>query len=441
MATGAATLASICLLDAVAAAMGALLVVSDVLTGASFAQASGLLVVSYLAWGMALRPALAANRDILEREGISTCLPSKLAHGFALRWGLGPAGRRLAASAGYVGTELAKEAPYYLGASGAALLTEAVTSRDALAFLAGANLGAAAYEYGLARLLRAWLGRRSPRTFASFETDWSPAAYLADYYRSVEADERRTIAFLVDAARRLPDARHILVFGVGPTLHHVFPLVPKAAAIDLCDVLPANLSEIERWIAMDPDAHDWRPFVREALACEGGKTDASAVARREASARSRIGGLRLADLRDPVPLPGSRRAYDVVVSAFCADSATDDLDTWALYMRRIAGLVRPGGVFLVAALSGSHGYRVGGRLFPSAGVTEVDMRRVLAPLSMRLDVETCLLPEQAGHGYEAIILAEARLNFAPLPTLTPPASARTCPPATGPALKGPPPMP
>ena len=59
----------------------------------------------------------------------------------------------------YVATEFAKEIPYYAGAFGAAVLTDAVSSNDSLIFLAGANLGAAVYEYGLARLTRAFLRR------------------------------------------------------------------------------------------------------------------------------------------------------------------------------------------------------------------------------------------------------------------------------------------
>jgi hypothetical protein len=68
--------------------------------------------------------------------------------------------RRIAASAGYLVTELAKEAPYYAGASGALLLSDGVTADDALVFLAGANLGAAAYEYALARATGIFLRSR-----------------------------------------------------------------------------------------------------------------------------------------------------------------------------------------------------------------------------------------------------------------------------------------
>jgi len=275
-------------------------------------------------------------------------------------------------------------------------------------FLAGANLGAAAYEYGFARLVRLWpTGTASP--YASFETDWNPRDYLADYYATVEPDESCTLAFLVDAARGLSPDRSILVFGAGPTLHHVFPFAASAGPIDITDFLPANLHEIRRWMAADPAAHDWRPFIRHALAGEGGAVTDRAVARREAQGRQRIRRLGQSDLRDPASRAAARSAYDVVVSAYCADSATDDLGTWRIYMRRIAGLVRPGGILIVAALLHSSGYRVGGRLFPSANVGEDDLHHVLAPLASRLRIETRRLPQQARHGYEGILLARAEM--------------------------------
>jgi hypothetical protein len=62
--------------------------------------------------------------------------------------------RRIAASVGYVITELAKEIPYYSGAFGVALVSESVSSNEALVFLAGANVGAGLYEYCLAWLTR-----------------------------------------------------------------------------------------------------------------------------------------------------------------------------------------------------------------------------------------------------------------------------------------------
>ena len=129
------------------------------LGGLSHALVLGFLALSYAAWIAGLRVNLRANRALLERTGTSTNALSKAAHDLvALRWE-SPRARSIAASAGYVATEVAKEIPYYAGAFGAAVLTDSISSDEALLFLAGANLGAAVYEYGLAWLTRAFLRR------------------------------------------------------------------------------------------------------------------------------------------------------------------------------------------------------------------------------------------------------------------------------------------
>ena len=246
IATTAATLCSTYLLDLVATAAGVALVASGLLAGADHARLLPLLALSYLAWGLCLRASLAANWALIRRTGTSTCLPSKLAHDLVRRVCDRPRARRLAAAAGYVGTELAKEAPYYGAAFGALFIAEAVSPADAFVFLAGANLGAAAYELALARGVRAFLGH------ADFDTDWDPRAYLAGYYARVEPDERETIAFFVDGFRRTPEGGSVLVFGIGPTLHHVFPAAERAGEIHLGEYLPANRAEAGRWLAGDP---------------------------------------------------------------------------------------------------------------------------------------------------------------------------------------------
>lgn len=161
LATTVATVLSTYALDAVATAAGIALVASGALGGLDHPLPLAFLAASYAAWGAGLRVNLAANWALLDRTGASTNLLSKAAHDLARARRAGLRGRRLAASAGYVATELAKEAPYYAGASGAALVSDAVAAADAIVFLGGANLGAAAYEYGLARATRRFLRGRA----------------------------------------------------------------------------------------------------------------------------------------------------------------------------------------------------------------------------------------------------------------------------------------
>ncbi len=162
-----ATVVSTYLLDAVATAAGVALAASQLLHGADHWVVLAFLGATYVVWAAGLRVNLAANWALLEQTGTSTSALSKAAYDLA---GAGRASvrvRRVASQAGYVATELAKEIPYYAGAFGAALFTDSVSSNDALVFLAGANLGAAAYEYALGRLTRVFLRLRLGRARAA----------------------------------------------------------------------------------------------------------------------------------------------------------------------------------------------------------------------------------------------------------------------------------
>jgi hypothetical protein len=159
--TVVATGLSTCALDVFAAAAGALLAASPALDGASRPALLGFLAVTYLLWAAGLRVNVIANWQLLEQTGASTNLPSKVLFELARRRSNTRHAPRAASAVGYVATEIVKEVPYYGGAFGTALLSEALTSTDAIVFIAGTNLGAAVYEYGLARLTRTGLRRRS----------------------------------------------------------------------------------------------------------------------------------------------------------------------------------------------------------------------------------------------------------------------------------------
>jgi len=158
--TVAATVVSTCALDLVATVSGAVLAASPVFDGMSHAVAIGFLAATYLLWFAALRLNLVANWHLLEQTGTSTNLPSKAMFELARRRSSSPHLPRVASAAAYLATEMAKEAPYYAGAFGTALLSDTVDSTDALVFLAGTNIGASVYEYGVARLSYTFLGRR-----------------------------------------------------------------------------------------------------------------------------------------------------------------------------------------------------------------------------------------------------------------------------------------
>lgn len=410
IATAAASLITAYALDLFATSLGLLVVASGLLSGVGYVEALLLLLASYVFWGGGLWAVIKANWALLQRTGACTNILAKAGHDLAVRLGWSLRGRKVAAYVGNTVTELAKEAPYYIGAGGFALFSDSVSAIDAIVFLAGANTGAAIYGFALARGLGYFLARLAKRgIYASFDTEWEPGAYLKEYYSEIEPEERETIAFFVDAMKDADRNQPALVFGVGPTLHHVFLAAEKVSEIHLGEYLPANLQEIERWLARDPEAHDWRPFVRYTLECEGLDQPASEeITFREEMTRARITKLLPVDLRAENPLGiENTRQYATVISAYCADSATGDKAEWTTYMHRIAGLVKPGGMLLVAALRRSRGYIVGGKTFPSADIEEADLQAVLEPRFGRgnLTIQACRLVGPATKGYSGVVLA------------------------------------
>ena len=161
LASAAGTVASVYALDGIATATGGALEFSPLLDRASLAKVLVVLAGSYLLSAAAFRVALDANWALLDATGATCNLASLVAYQFVRHRTDCPRLHRLAAGVGYVGTELVKEAPYYLAAFGTAAVSAQLTSRDALIFLAGTNLGAAAYEYVFGCLVRLGLRRIS----------------------------------------------------------------------------------------------------------------------------------------------------------------------------------------------------------------------------------------------------------------------------------------
>ena len=154
IATVAASLVTFYALDMVATGAGLLLAASGLLGGISHWQALGLWLATNVVWGVGLWSMMLANWDLLQRTGTSTNILSKAAHDIVARITRSRRWRCAAAHVGYMSTELAKEAPYYLGAAGAALFSDSISAIDALVFLVGANLGAALYGFSLAHGVR-----------------------------------------------------------------------------------------------------------------------------------------------------------------------------------------------------------------------------------------------------------------------------------------------
>lgn len=246
--------------------------------------------------------------------------------------------------------------------------------------------------------------------------DWRPADYLRHYCAAVTEDEQATLRFLVEELAGRATVAQAIDFGAGPTLHHALPLARHAQCIDVADLLESNLDEIRRWQRAAPGAHDWGTFTRAVLACEGRRSDAAAQREREDLLRARLGRLLRGDagLADPLGA-AARGRYGIVLSCYCADSATGEPATCRRYLDHIASLLAPGGLLLLACLRRCGAYRVGPHRFPSARLDEHQLADWLAASPLGLQpgrLRVAPAARQRALGYDAVLLASARRRLA-----------------------------
>lgn len=209
---------------------------------------------------------------------------------------------------------------------------------------------------------------------------WDAKSYLKTYFLKLGQDSDENLKFIVRELKKLtPDLeRKILDFGSGPTIFAGIAAAPYAKKIDICDYLGSNLVEIKKWLASDKNAFDWTLCIKHILRLEGLTFDDASANERSNLLKRKMGRIFRSDASLDWPIFSiTQEKYPVVISNFCADSATSSKEVWRAYMKNIFNLVEYEGKILVTALRNCNHYRNGDRLFPSANVNEIDLKNVL----------------------------------------------------------------
>jgi SAM-dependent methyltransferase len=245
--------------------------------------------------------------------------------------------------------------------------------------------------------------------FASFN-EWNPADYLFDYYTDVEEDEKCTLNFLVQEFKKIRGQPVVLEFGIGPTIHHLLPLIPYVREIHVADYLESNLEEIRKWQLEDSGSHNWKRFTEKVLIYEGIPVpNLQDINRRETLVRQRIIRYLRGDASLANPISNNEiEKYEFILSCYCADSSTNDKSEWFRFMSNIISLLKPGGFFVTTALRNCQYYKIGDKYFPSANVNEEDIENLFR--QNHFDMATTIIKvesvsEHINDGYESIVLA------------------------------------
>jgi NNMT/PNMT/TEMT family len=246
--------------------------------------------------------------------------------------------------------------------------------------------------------------------------------YLFTFYsQGPTPDEEAVFEFLVRHYPKIESQPCIIEIGCGPAVHHVLPAAPFVSEVHMADYLIENLEQVRAWKAGRADAHNWHPFTALTLRLEGKPSDETEVLRRERELKDKITSLLRCDLRRDSPLR-SPRQYPVVGCFYCTevvgctDVAGVTKEEWQRVMRRLAGLVAPGGYLFLSAVKETGFYALrspGGhiRRLPVTSLTEDDFHETLPALGFDTDetiIESRDFTGQEGQGLHGVILVAGR---------------------------------
>ena len=212
----------------------------------------------------------------------------------------------------------------------------------------------------------------------SYVKDFHPRDYLKAYYSGDKMNEDEVIAYKYMLDYLQSTGSHfskMLEVGCGPTLHNVIPFISFVDEIHMADYLPNNLEQIQLWLDDHPDAHNWDVYIKTALELEGDMAK-TAIETRKQKMRNQITALKHIDLTHDYPLE-DRESYPLVISYYCAASATSTKAEWMQFMRGIFKLIEPGGILIVGDFRNTNQYHIGETVFPNANIDEHDMADLL----------------------------------------------------------------
>lgn len=242
---------------------------------------------------------------------------------------------------------------------------------------------------------------------------WDAKGYLRQYFSRIEPEEEATLEFLVQRLRIIKGKYPVLQFGCGPSIAETLPVVPYASEIYMADYLQTNIQEILSWMNKDPLGFNWNLFTGFVLKLEGMPHAISGIVDREEELRRKIKQIGLCDAGKLPPVPDQRRRYPIVITTFCADSATSSKKIWKAYMKNILQLVAPSGHLFLGALRNADHYVLGDTTFPCADINEHDIVDILLGSNYdenSIDLVVKNTPKAEKRGFKSIMLVRAMRN-------------------------------
>lgn len=201
-----------------------------------------------------------------------------------------------------------------------------------------------------------------------YEKEFTPKDYLTTYYsfHSGPVAEQEIVKFSLQNLYQTFSTGGVggdvlIDIGSGPTIYQLLSACEVFREIIVTDYTPQNLQELQKWLKKEPGAYDWSSIVQHACELEG---DRSRWQEKEAKLRRTVTRVLRCDVTKTPPLGSAQVPLaDCVLTFLAMECACPDIDTYRAALRRLAGLLKPGGHLVTLVTLRFQHYMVGPKKF------------------------------------------------------------------------------
>lgn len=201
-----------------------------------------------------------------------------------------------------------------------------------------------------------------------YEKEFNPKEYLSTYYAfdSGPGAENEILKFNLEKLFQTFSAGGIrgevlIDIGSGPTIYQLLSACEAFQEIIATDYTPQNLRELEKWLKKEPGAYDWSPAVQYVCELEG---DRSKWQEKEAKLRRTVTRVLKCDVTKSPPLGSAQVPLaDCVLTLLAMECACPDVETYRAALKRLVGLLKPGGHLVTTVTLRFQHYTVGPKKF------------------------------------------------------------------------------
>uniref|UniRef100_A0A3B3Z765 Uncharacterized protein n=1 Tax=Periophthalmus magnuspinnatus TaxID=409849 RepID=A0A3B3Z765_9GOBI len=184
--------------------------------------------------------------------------------------------------------------------------------------------------------------------------------------------------------------------GSGPTLYQVLSGCEVFSKVLLTDFLEVNRQELKKWLKGEGGSLDWTPYIQYVCKLEG--RSPSEWKEKAARLREVVSDVLPIDVHRAQPMASDAlpsEGADCLVSCFCLESVSPDLDTFTKALGHIGTLLRSEGhLLLIGALQESYYFGGPGVKIPVVPLNEAQVCAALQDYYCTITIPQCHWPLQ-----------------------------------------------